>query len=101
MKALAIFFTLFMGIFVGIMFEYYVPSHRGQYERRLRAECVKCGSSNITFRHCEDSCKTPCPTLDERKRGAMVVWGHEHLHRACMGCGYAKDAMECQDKEQP
>lgn len=76
-------------------------SIRDEYARRLQAECVKCGLSNMSFRYCTDRCQTPCPSFDKKKRGSPVVWGHEHLHRICKSCGYAGDAIECVDKEQP
>lgn len=74
----------------------------GRFERRLQSPCVKCGSSEISFRYCVNACETPCPLTDiGQKRGAPVVWAHEHLHRDCRSCGYTKDAMECFDHAQP
>jgi hypothetical protein len=71
------------------------------YQARLEAPCTKCGNHNVRPRYCKERCESPSPTLDPQKRGSPVVWGHEHIHRACGSCGFSGDILECLDKEQP
>jgi hypothetical protein len=71
------------------------------YESRLKSPCVKCGSPEIQVRYCTEGCRTPCPTLGRMTFRSDVTWGHEHLHRACKACGYAEEALECMDHDQP
>jgi len=71
------------------------------YQARLEAPCTKCGRRSVRPRYCKERCESLSPTLDPNKRGAPVVWGHEHIHRACGSCGFAGDIMECVGREQP
>lgn len=91
-----------VGMCIGFLVCEVIPPKPSVVARRLREECVKCGSSAISLRYCTDQCRTPSPVAElGRKRGGPVIWGHEHLHRACHSCGFSNDAMECLDKEQP
>lgn len=93
-------FGLACGTFIGIMIEYHHPSpgsDRWLYKGQTKRGCFKCGAADVKLRYCNEKCKTLTATPGGETLGGPVVWGYDHLHRACAICGFDRDAIECRD----